>query len=118
MLVNSIPIYWGNPVVGNDFNTGSFVNVTDFKSVEEAIEYIIELDNNEEKYLEMASRPWFKDNRIDPQYSEESLLDQFDFIINDSKTRKPVAKSFYKKGYLQSYLKNRASSLLRRLKPF
>jgi hypothetical protein len=118
MLVNSIPIYWGNPVVGNDFNTTSFVNIPDFKSFDEAIEYIIELDSNEEKYLEMASRPWFKDNQIDPQYSEESLLDQFDFIIKDSRTRKPVAKSFYKKGDLESFLKNRASSLLRRLKPF
>lgn len=106
MLVNSIPVYWGNPEVQIDFNIKSFVNVNEFKSYEEAIEYIIELDRNEEKYLEMASQPWLNNNKIADEFSEESLLGFFDFIIEDSKTKKPVAKSFYK-----SYLHR--SSLLK-----
>src|SRR6185312_1919390 len=97
MLVNSIPIYWGNPRVGEDFNTRSFVNINDFKSFDEAIQYIIELDNDDEKYLESASQPWFNENTIADEYSEESLLDFFDFIVKDSKKRKPIARAFNKK---------------------
>lgn len=92
MLVNSIPIYWGNPRVGDDFNTKSFININDFRSFDEAIQYIIELDNDEEKYLALASQPWFNVNKIAEEYSEESLLDFFDFIVEDSKRKKPVAR--------------------------
>jgi hypothetical protein len=92
MLVNSIPIYWGNPHVGDDFNTKSFINIKDFGSLDEAIQYIIELDNDDEKYLALATQPWFNENKIAEKYSEESLLDFFDFIVEDSKKKKPVAK--------------------------
>lgn len=97
MLVNSIPVYWGNPVVGNDFNTRSFVNVNDFTSFEEAINTIIDLDTNDQKYLEMASQPWFNNNEIPVELTEESILDFFDFIIKDSRKKIPVARSFGKK---------------------
>lgn len=97
MLVDSIPIYWGNPAAGNDFNTKSFVNVNDFRTFEDAIKYIIELDQNEEKYLEMAAQPWFIDNKIPDELTEESILDFFDFIVKDSKKRRPIARSRFKK---------------------
>jgi hypothetical protein len=109
MLANSIPIYWGNPVVGDDFNTKSFVNVNDFKTFEEAVKYIMELDQNEEKYLDMASEPWFIDNKIPQELTEESILDFFDFIVKDSKKRRPVARSVFKKYKRQKvHLKNYA----------
>lgn len=115
MLVNSIPIYWGNPVVGDDFNTNSFINVTDFKSYDEAVNYIIELDNNKGKYLEMASQPWFSDNKIADEFSEESVLDFFDFIVKDSKKKTPIAKSFYKKIEHQKFiLKNNIRLIIRK----
>ena len=64
MTVNSIPIYWGNPLIGKEFNTKSFVNFYDFGYTSNMIEYIIELDNNSEKYLEILKTPWFTDNII------------------------------------------------------
>ncbi|HEU5365782.1 MAG TPA: glycosyltransferase family 10, partial [Hanamia sp.] len=95
MLVNSIPIYWGDPAIKRDFNTKSFININDFKSYDEAIEYIIQLDANYEKYLEVASQPWLNDNKIKEEFLEESLLNFFDFILKDSKRKKPVSKSLY-----------------------
>jgi hypothetical protein len=95
MLVNSIPIYWGDPAIQRDFNTKSFININDFKSYDEAIEYIIQLDANDEKYLEVASQPWLKDNKIEEEFLEESLFNFFNFILTDSKRKKPVAKSLF-----------------------
>ena len=51
MTVNSIPLYWGNPKIDLEFNPKSFVNFYDFNSFDQMIEYIIELDKDDSKYL-------------------------------------------------------------------
>lgn len=51
MVVNALPIYWGNPLVYKDFNAASFVNVNDFASMEDAVQYIVDLDNDDFQYL-------------------------------------------------------------------
>lgn len=96
MLVNSIPVYWGNEEVGKDFNTGSFLHVNQYASYKEVIDHLIELDRDEEKYLQMAMQPWFHHNRIPAAMTQESLAAFFDFVITDSKTKPPVASSVVK----------------------
>lgn len=96
MLVNSIPLYWGNEQVGRDFNTNSFVHVNQFFSFDEAIERIIELDNDEEQYMKMAMQPWFHENRIPQEMTQENLEAFFDFVLADMRTKPPVASSFIK----------------------
>jgi len=73
MTVDSIPIYWGNPLIGKDFNTKSFVNFYDFKSEKDMIDYIIELDNNDEKYLKMLKTDWLPDNIIPDNNKIENI---------------------------------------------
>lgn len=53
----SIPIYWGNPEVQREFNTKAFINCNDYKNFDEVIEKIIELDNNDDLYMEMLNQP-------------------------------------------------------------
>lgn len=96
MLANSIPVYWGNPEVGKDFNTKSFININDFSTYQQAIERIIELDNDEIKYRKVAEEPWFINNQLPDEFTEQSFSDFFDFILNDMKTKKPVAHSLNK----------------------
>lgn len=47
----SVPIYWGDPMVGQDFQVNSFVEVKSLEDIERAIEEIIRLDNDDEAYL-------------------------------------------------------------------
>jgi hypothetical protein len=63
MRVNSLPVYWGNPAVGSDFNTKSFVNLMDYSSMDEVIEEIIYLDGNETAYLDKLSQPWIEEGK-------------------------------------------------------
>lgn len=93
MLVNSIPIYWGNTEVGNDFNSNSFIHVNQYASYKEVIDRMIELDNDDEQYLQLAMQPWFDHNRLPEEMTNESLVAFFDFVINDMQTKKPVATS-------------------------
>ena len=81
MLVNSIPIYWGNPKMERDFNTGSFLNVHDFRTFDDAIDRIIEIDNNESLYRQYLQQPYFHQNEIPSTLTEENILNRFEIIF-------------------------------------
>lgn len=81
MTVNSIPIYWGNPVIDREFNTKSFINYYDFKDFDKVIDFIIELDNDDDKYLDMLRQPWFT-NGI-PEPNKEENIKSFLYKIFD-----------------------------------
>lgn len=53
MIADTLPIYWGNPLVHRDFNPKSFINISDYQTAEKAVERIMELDNNDDLYLQM-----------------------------------------------------------------
>ena len=73
MTVNSIPIYWGNPLIHQEFNTKSFINFYDYGSLDKMIEYIIDLDRNNDKYLEMLKTTWLVDNIIPDNNKVENI---------------------------------------------
>lgn len=94
MRVDSLPIYYGNPFIGRDFNPESFVNVHDFKDFDDAIDFIIELDKNVDKYVEMIKKPFFKKNEVNEFVKEENIAAQFERIFSEKV--EPVArKSWY-----------------------
>ena len=73
MTVNSMPIYWGNPEIGKEFNTKSFINFYDFNDINKMIEYIIEMDKNDDIYLDSLRQPWFVDNKIPDNNKIENI---------------------------------------------
>lgn len=98
MLVNSVPIYWGNKLINRDFNQDSFINVANYSSLEAAVEHIVRLDQNDDEYLSLLSTPWFnKENYLN---WEEQLIAFFDNIFE-----KPLSESRYipTHGYIQTY---------------
>jgi hypothetical protein len=80
MTVNSIPIYWGNPRIDLEFNTKSFVSFYDHVNFSQMIEYLIELDNNPDKYLQVLRTPWF-DNNIIPETNKIENIKSFLYKI-------------------------------------
>ena len=59
---HTIPIYFGNTDISKEFNPKSFVDVRNFPNFSSAVEYIIELDRNKEKYLEVLRERPFVNN--------------------------------------------------------
>ena len=90
-MARTLPIYWGNPLVHQDFNPGRFLNYYDYESDEALIERIIELDQDDAKYLEYLQQPLFHANRPNEAFDQERLLDQFEIIFHAQK--RPVARS-------------------------
>jgi hypothetical protein len=57
MAANSLPLYWGNPDAGKDFNKAAFVCINDFDTLDAAVDEIIRLDNDDEAYLRKLAAP-------------------------------------------------------------
>jgi hypothetical protein len=60
LLVDSIPIYWGNPEIARDYNPRCFVDVRSFRTLAEAVEQVMELDRDRSAYRSMLSEPYYE----------------------------------------------------------
>lgn len=81
MMVNSIPIYYGDPHVGREFNVDSFVHLRSFPSMGAAIERIIQLNEDDTLYCDMLKEQWFTLKNIRSVY-ELRLKSFFENIFN------------------------------------
>lgn len=115
MLVNSIPIYWGNPLVFKDFDTKSFVNYYDFSNEDEVIDRIIEIDQNPDIYLNILSQPYFPNNQLNEYVREENILSQLDIIIDSIQGKVPVAKQYRNEPICVKNAKKRAIYIKKKL---
>lgn len=75
---DTIPVYYGSPNVTDIFNKDAFINCMDYDSFDAVIEKIKELDQNDEKYLEMLRQPIL----VDPEYPEKLDRDLTAFILH------------------------------------
>jgi hypothetical protein len=76
-VAGTLPIYWGNEKISEEFNSKTFLNLHDFQNDEELIEKIIELDSNENLYTSYFKQKIASNNN----FSMEYLSDLFDNII-------------------------------------
>jgi alpha(1,3/1,4) fucosyltransferase len=84
LAADTIPIYWGDPLVGRVFNEARFINMN-VLGVKEALEQILALHRDDNSYLEYVNRPFFKDSGPLRDLSTDGLLDAFDAIFRRSK---------------------------------
>lgn len=73
---NAVPIYWGDPTIGKLFNPKAFVNCHDFKTLEEAVERVKEIDQDDDLYRRMLSEPWFP-NGVEPDCLKDETFAAF-----------------------------------------
>jgi hypothetical protein len=90
MVARCLPIYWGNPLIVEEFNPASFLNYADFPSEAALIEKIIELDNDDSKYLETLRQPYFYRDEPNLYFNRDRILDFFENIFTQKIT--PVAR--------------------------
>ena len=88
-LGNTIPIYWSSPHIKNIFNEDSMLFLEDEteESFNKLIQKVIELDNNDEKYMEFVNRPVFNIKNKEywkEHYTLEKLGKKIDKLIINS----------------------------------
>jgi hypothetical protein len=87
MSMNSLPIYWGCSRIGEEFNKKSFVDATGRK-FQDVVDEIVELDRNDNKYVEMLRQPWFHDNIPNKYCDPNYLCDFFEKIVAERPARR------------------------------
>ena len=77
-LAGTIPIYYGNYNVDEYINPKSYILIKGEHDIKNKIDYIIELDNNKEKYLSILKQPVI----LDKYLSEKVIFELKQFLIN------------------------------------
>lgn len=78
LAARTIPIYYGDPTVGLEFNTKRFINAHDFPSFEAVVERVREIDQNDDLYLEIVNQPV-----LAPGFHYSDTLDAFDHFLRN-----------------------------------
>lgn len=100
----TIPIYYGDPNVGKCFNNNAFVNCHEFNSIEEAVNKVIEIDTNDELYVDMLSQSRYLEEGYDEKMYNK--LKEYLFNIFDQTKEEAYRRPrFYRAGWHETYLK-------------
>jgi hypothetical protein len=73
----TVPIYWGDPVIAETFNEESFINCNNYSSWDEVLEVVKRIDSNPELYAQMLSVPALKHPEVDTIEAKLSQLSDF-----------------------------------------
>ena len=98
MLARCLPLYWGSPRVQEEFNPKSFLNLADFPSEEALIERIIELDQDDAKYMAVMREPYFRDNQPNEFFDPERVLQFFERVFTQPITPVARRRGFFRLG--------------------
>ena len=123
LITNTLPIYWGDPKIANDFNTKAFINCHDFESMDAVIEHIIKVDNNEKLYHQYLSEPFLTANKETEFCKEDNIIKRIEEILNSKKSfismkRKKLQRIIYYFKLLKHKIKKRNKPRIRSILQF
>ena len=72
-LAGTVPIYWGNPRIAEDFNPESFINAHQFASDEELIRCIARVDEDESLYAQILAKTPLGSDALEQFFDKESF---------------------------------------------
>lgn len=87
LAARTIPIYYGDPKIGLDFNKKAFIDCADFDSFEDVVAEIKKIDEDPERLLSMLNEPAVINSDGDQQL-QDFLYHIFDQTLEEAK-RKP-----------------------------
>lgn len=75
---DTIPIYYGSSNIKEIFNEKAFIDISDYPDFDSAIDRILEIESNDDLYLEMLRQPIFNN----PKYPQEKYDELEKFLCN------------------------------------
>lgn len=79
----TIPIYYGGNGVEKDFNKKAFIDITDFPSFDDCIDYILYLDSDMDAYMKIIREPIWNPGQKDSFNYEDRLFRFFRAIFDN-----------------------------------
>lgn len=89
----TVPIYWGAPDIGKDFNPDAFINVSDYDSLSSFIADLKNIDNDSNRYLSLLRAP-----RIASDTGIDFDTQLADFLCNIASSLTPRTEHYARGG--------------------
>jgi hypothetical protein len=89
LLCGSIPIYWGDPQIEDDFNPDCMINVHRFPDFDAVIEEVMRIDADEALWRKYVTAPIFRDGQMPDCLTDEAYCRFFRRIVEDCGTKIP-----------------------------
>ncbi|MGA8262522.1 MAG: glycosyltransferase family 10 [Arenicellales bacterium] len=81
LAADTVPIYWGNPDIGREFNTRRFINCHEYESPDAVIERVLELEQDRDAFRCVLTEPFFPPDNQVGNLTDEAVLDRFSLIF-------------------------------------
>lgn len=87
---HTVPIYFGNPHIGDDVNVKSFISANDFTTLDELVAYIQKVDEDDDLWASYVCQPWLNsehliNNQKRIEQYRQSMKKIFENPINSTK---------------------------------
>lgn len=76
----TIPIYWGDPTISEEFNPKAFINCHDYNNFDEVKERVKEIDQSDTLFYEMLMQPWQTTEQ--EKSSKQEIIQYQNFLFN------------------------------------
>lgn len=76
----TIPIYWGNPRIGEEFNESAFINLHSFDSTQEVIDHIKNILKDDKILMSYLESPIYNKTQIEVLKKKDDKF--YEFLIN------------------------------------
>ena len=77
-MANTIPIYWGDPDIGKQFNEKRFINCHKYENFADVLERVKEIDSDDDLYLSIINEPISI-----PEYDVSSVKNGLEVFLNN-----------------------------------
>lgn len=86
----TVPIYWGDPSITEQFNGKAFINCHDYKNWDEVIAKVIEIDTDDELYLQMQQQPIYNEKSNLLEMMDEDYYKRWLYHILDKDPKEAI----------------------------
>jgi hypothetical protein len=103
LAAKSVPIFWGDPTVEEEFNPKAIINCHNYESIDQIIEVVRKVDQDDELWYDMISQPWQTDEQ--KRVTERETIKYREFLTNifmqDKKSAKRAGEGTWKDLYMK-----------------
>ena len=96
LLAESIPVYWGNPMIEREFNPKRILVSENGNNFTDVIDQIKLIDQSDQLAIEILQQPVFRDNKLPASLKEENFQNTLLDFVGRMRNTKPVAQTLQK----------------------
>ncbi len=92
LIAGTVPVYWGNPEIGKDFNEQRIINVHRYSDFRAVVDLLVKLDQDDTLYEQMVRQPVYPEDKFPHHLEWEYLSEKCCTMVSEMLSEPPVAE--------------------------